>query len=281
MRKIILAVIQGLTEFLPVSSSGHLALIQYFYKGLDDGDLVLDVLLHVGTLLVVLLYYRHDIFKLCRAALSFLPFVAQKTEAPVSEKAPSQNFLPEARHMILLIVIGSIPTALIGLLLKSIIEALFSSLVLVGIALVVTGTGLYVAEHIQGSSAAKSHISYRDALIIGTVQGIAICPGLSRSGSTISAAIVLGIDRKLAARFSFLLSIPAIGGALLLEGNNIIHLTSTAHGLSYAIAMLVAFITGYFAIHTLIKLVLRKKLSWFSWYCWGLGLLACIVGAIL
>ena len=278
MREIILAIIQGLTEFLPVSSSGHLALIQYFYRGLEETDLLLDILLHVGTLFVVLLYYRHEIIELCRAGLSYLPFARNKKATFQYAETAS---LPESRHMLFVIIVGSIPTALIGILLKSVIETLFSSLIVVGLALILTGTSLYLAEHITRSGPSRSTISYTEALIIGTVQGIAICPGISRSGSTISAGILLGIERKLTAKFSFLLSIPAIAGALLLEGKDVLHLTSTPHLLPYVFAVLVAFITGYFAISTLIKLVIRKKLSWFSWYCWILGVLACSVSLFL
>ena len=282
MREIILAIVQGLTEFLPVSSSGHLALIQYFYRGLDDSDLLLDILLHVGTLFVVLIYYRHEIIELCRALLSYLPFAPFKNPDMPSEigQKPAMS-LAESRHMILLIIIGSIPTALIGIFLKSIIDTLFSSLLTIGLALLVTGTSLYLAERVKHASAPRTTITYAEALAIGTIQGLAICPGISRSGSTISAGILLGIERKLVAKFSFLLSIPAIAGALLLEGKDLLHLTSTPRLLPYALAMLVAFITGYFAISALIKVVIQKKLSWFSWYCWVLGSLACMVSIFL
>ncbi|MCP4398006.1 MAG: undecaprenyl-diphosphate phosphatase [bacterium] len=282
MREIILAIVQGLTEFLPVSSSGHLALIQYFYRGLEETDILLDILLHVGTLFVVLIYYRHDIIELCRAGLSYLPFIPKETTRHRAEtRQEPETPLTELRHMILLIIVGSIPTALIGILLKSVIEDLFTSLSLIGVALIITGSSLYLAEKIRRSSPSKTTISYTEALIVGTVQGIAICPGISRSGSTISAGIFLGIERKLAAKFSFLLSIPAVAGALLLAGKDVLHLTLSPQLLPYALAMFVAFITGYFAIHTLIKLVIQKKLSWFSWYCWILGLLACTASLFL
>ena len=284
MREIILAIIQGLTEFLPVSSSGHLALIQYFYRGVEGTDLLLDILLHVGTLFVVLIYYRHEIIELCRAALSYVPSLFHKNIPPRSrggQEAEAIHADADSRRMILLIVVGSIPTALIGILLKTIIEELLSSLTVVGFALLVTGTSLYLAERLKRTSPPRTTISYAEALIIGTVQGLAICPGISRSGSTISAGILLGIERKLTAKFSFLLSIPAVAGALMLEGKHLLHLSSTPQLLPYAFAMLIAFITGYFAISTLIKLVIREKLSWFSWYCWGLGLLACAVSIVL
>ena len=283
MREIILGIIQGLTEFLPVSSSGHLALAQQFYQGLSDTDMLLDILLHVGTLFVVLIYYRKDILALCRAALSYRPGFRQHDhtipEAHRSGEQASQRI--QDRKMILFIIVGSVPTAIIGILLKSTIEASFSSLPMVGTALIITGTALYLADTLTLSSTPRQHLSYMDALIIGTVQGIAIFPGISRSGSTISAAILLGIDREIAAKFSFLLSIPAILGAVVLESNDLATLAQTPHLLPYLLATIVAFITGYFAIAALIRVVIQKKLSWFSWYCWALGGVTLVVSIVM
>ncbi len=268
MREIILGLIQGFTEFLPISSSGHLALIQYFYQGLDDTDILLNILLHVGTLFVVFLYYRKDIAAICRAVFSL---------ESTSRKAEEQDQLSLNRKMLPLIIVGSIPTALIGVTLKSMIEQSFSSLPIVGGSLVITGTALYFADT-WGFSSNKYSISYLDALIIGTVQGVAIFPGISRSGSTISAGILLGIERKTAARFSFLLSIPAILGAVVLEGKSLATLTQTPQLIPYIMGTFMAFVTGYLSITTLIKVVVKRKLFWFSWYCWGLGGIALIGG---
>lgn len=268
MRELILGFIQGLTEFLPISSSGHLAIIQNFYKGLDDADVLFDILLHVGTLFVVFLYYRREILTLIRTALSWVvPGSMQRTSLSDPEAA---NELVMNRKMILLILVGTVPTGLIGVALQSIIKESFSSLPLVAICLLVTGVILYLADTL-GMASGKKTISYKDALIIGTVQGIAVFPGISRSGSTISSGILLGIERTAAARFSFLLSIPAILGAVVLEGKDLLTLAQTPNFGLYLLGTLVAFLTGYAAITTLITLVVKRKLTWFSLYCWILG----------
>lgn len=270
MREIILGLIQGLTEFLPISSSGHLALIQSFYPGLDDTDILLDILLHLGTLFVVFIYYRKDIGAICRAVFSTQP----NSSTP---EGYEQFFLN--RRMVPLIIVGSIPTAIIGLALESFIKQHFTSLLLVGGALLMTGTGLYLADALTMSNT-KHAISYLDAFIIGIIQGIAVLPGISRSGSTISAGILLGIPRKIAAKFSFLLSIPAILGAVILEGKDLVRLTQTAQLIPSILGTFVAFAIGYFAITTLIKVVVKRKLSWFSWYCWGVGGMALAYGLL-
>ena len=269
MRELILGFIQGLTEFLPISSSGHLAIIQNFYQGIGDADVLFDILLHVGTLFVVFLYYRREILALIRAALSWiLPGSTQRTR--LSDEEAATHELAMNRKMILLILAGTIPTGLIGVTLESIIKDSFSSLPLVALCLLVTSVMLYLAETL-GKSSGKNAISYKDALIIGTVQGIAVFPGISRSGSTISAGILLGIERTVAARFSFLLSIPAILGAVVLEGKGLLTLAQAPNFGLYLLGTLIAFLTGYAAITTLITLVMKRKLAWFSGYCWILG----------
>lgn len=268
MRELVLGFIQGLTEFLPISSSGHLAIIQNFYKGLDDTDVLFDILLHVGTLFVVFLYYRREILTLIRTALSWaVPGSMERTSLSDPEAA---NELVMNRKMILLILVGTVPTGLIGVALQSIIKESFSSLPLVAICLLVTGVMLYLADTF-GMTSGKKTISYKDALIIGTVQGIAVFPGISRSGSTISSGILLGIERTEAARFSFLLSIPAILGAVVLEGKDLLTLAQAPNFGLYLLGTLVAFLIGYAAITTLITLVVKRKLTWFSLYCWILG----------
>lgn len=268
MRELILGFIQGVTEFLPISSSGHLAIIQNFYQGLNDNDVLFDILLHVGTLFVVFLYYRREILTLIRAAISWvLPGSIQRTRLAGEEAARE---LVMNRKMILLILAGTIPTGLIGVTLESIIKDSFSSLPLVASCLLITGVMLYLAETF-GISAGKKAISYKDALIIGIVQGIAVFPGISRSGSTISTGILLGLERTVAARFSFLLSIPAILGAVVLEGKDLLSLAQAPHFGLYLLGTLVAFLSGYAAITTLIALVIKRKLVWFSGYCWILG----------
>lgn len=270
MREVILGIIQGLTEFLPISSSGHLAIGQHFLPGVAgiEEDVLLNILLHFATLLVVLIYYRQDILTIIRDLMMW----KQPSQEPVTE--PDIRL---RRKMPWLILVGTIPTGLLGVALKlsNQVDTLFSSLPLVAVALLITGALLFFSDRVKCEEP-KTDVSYADALIIGTVQGIAILPGISRSGSTISTSILRGIERKLAARFSFLLSIPAILGAVILEGKDIVHLSQSPQILPYAAGMLAAFLVGYAAIITLLKLVMKQQLRWFSFYCWivGAGVLA-------
>ena len=275
MREIILGFVQGLTEFLPISSSGHLAIGQHFIPGSEsiEQDILLNILLHFATLLVVLIYYRQDIVTTLQVTLSYVraPRSRNSHSSPENGKDnESKNHL--ARKMLPLIVVGSIPTGIIGIMLKfsDRIEDMFSSLPLIGVSLLVTGTLLYVSDRFSPSHV-KKDISYVDALIIGTIQGIAILPGISRSGSTISIGILRGIERKIAATFSFLLSIPAILGAVVIEAKDISTLAYTPQCIPYILGMLVTFGSGYVAITALIRVVMKRKLSWFSVYCWAIG----------
>jgi undecaprenyl-diphosphatase len=267
MREIILGFIQGVTEFLPISSSGHLAIGQHFWPGTEsiEQDVVLNILLHFATLLVVLLYYRQEIWEVLRRAVGY----ALRRPMVDDSDAPDARLM---RKMIPLILVGSVPTGLIGVGVKlsEQVESMFSSMLLVSLALLATGTLLYTADR-RDPADAELDISYLDALLIGTMQGIAILPGISRSGATISVGIVRGIDRRIAATFSFLLSIPAILGAVALEARDISSLTQTPHVIPYLLGMAVAFVSGYAAIAALIRLVVRRKLRWFSYYCWLVG----------
>ena len=270
MREILLGLIQGFTEFLPISSSGHLVIGQRLLPGANDieADVLLDILLHFSTLFVVVLYYRQEILGIFKAAIA----PVRRTKHQLASVACGLDG-PVLRKMPFLILVGTIPTGILGILIKfsDHIETFFSSLTLVGLALVATGIALYLADTKLSATPAKTELSYLDAFIIGTVQGIAILPGISRSGSTISTSILRGIERKTAATFSFLLSIPAILGVVILEGKNVLALTHSPHLLSYALGMSAAFISGYIAIVALIRVVVKQRLRWFSAYCWIVG----------
>ena len=266
MREFLLGLIQGLTEFLPISSSGHLTIGQHLLPGAAnlEEDVLLNILLHFATLFVVLIYYRREIFDIVQRLVPW-----NKNVQPASADATEQY----RRRLPMLIIVGSIPTGLIGVFLKlnDSVEILFSSLTLVGAALLATGTLLYVANT-QRMTGQKVGISYVDALIIGAIQGIAVVPGISRSGSTISAGLLRGIERKTAAEFSFLLSIPAILGAVAMEGKDILHISQSPQVFPYALGMLTAFVSGYVAIIALIRVVIKRQLHWFAWYCWIVGI---------
>ncbi len=247
---IILGIIQGLTEWLPISSTGHLRLAQQFL-GLDT-PILLDVILHVGTLTVVLLFFKNDV-KTILTALAHLDF---KTE--------HGQFIP-------LIFVGTIPTVLIGLIFGDFIEDRFKTALPIATAFILCGTMLYISR--TGKEETNT-VSYTAALLIGTAQGIAIIPGISRSGTTIAIALLLGLRREEAFKFSFLLSIPAIIGALgLTLYTQTEELATAGFGfIEISIGVVIAVFVGYFALKLLWTILAKRKFHTFAFYCWLLGL---------
>lgn len=253
---IVLAIVQGLTEFLPVSSSGHLVLLQHF-MGTREGDVFFDIVLHVGTLGSVLVVYRREVIRLLRF------------------DRPSLMYL-------LSLAIGTLPAVAVGLLAKDFIEGLFHSPVFAATGLIFTAALLFSTRFSRDPGQALADpwvpqpIPPVKALTIGTAQAMAILPGISRSGSTIAASLWLGLPRAEAARFSFLLSIPAIGGALVLQ------LASGEAGqrsdlLPLLAAALVAFSVGLLAIRWTALAVVQAHFWKFSIYCLIAGIVALIV----
>lgn len=243
-------VLQGLTEFLPVSSSGHLTLFQYFSGQMNhDANLLTDVVLHFATLLAVLFFFRADL----------LPYF---TPAGWRDTA--------RRRIAILIIIGSVPTAIIGLGLKDTFESLFSMPKAVCIALFITGILLLASEKLKKIDRQNDlqEFSLIRAIIVGIAQGIAITPGISRSGSTIATGLILGLKGEDAARFSFLLMIPAVGGATLLETKDLFE-TGLPAGIDMAGLLsgaVAASITGFLALKFLVYIIKEQKLSYFAYY---------------
>ncbi|MBE9485725.1 MAG: undecaprenyl-diphosphatase UppP [Chloroflexi bacterium] len=248
----LLGLIQGLTEFLPVSSSGHLAIAQHFLPGFEQPGLLFDVLLHAATTLAVIIYFRQDIWKLLSCFFRKDPYAI------------------DDRHTFQMIILGSIPTAIIGYSGKDFFVGLFENLAVIGGMLLVTATLLVLAEKLRTDGRNLPQLKAKDALQVGIVQGLAIIPGISRSGSTIACLLLRGIDGEAAARFSFLLALPAIGGAMLLSLKDL-HAVTTADLPAYALGALVAFISGLFAIRWLMNVVRRKQLVGFAVYCLLVG----------
>ena len=263
LEAIILGTIQGLTEFLPVSSSGHLVLFQNLF-GMHEPELLFDICLHVGTLAAVLIVFYREIFEILTALIQ-IP-VRLKAAGGIGNLCAND----ESIRMALLIVVGSIPTAVIGLLFKEITEQLFGSLTIVGCMLLVTGTVLWLTRRIRSTGRPIERTSLKDALLIGIVQGLAILPGISRSGSTISVALFLGVDRKVAGRYSFLLSIPAIVGALILSLDTPELHTTIPIGTILAGSVISA-VVGWLALVVLLRVVDRGQLHRFAPYCWLVG----------
>ncbi len=248
----ILGLVQGITEFLPVSSSGHLVLAQNLL-GLHEPELLFDVAVHVGTLFAVLTVFRLDIISMFRGLWA------------------DDSYARQGRRLLLLVAAGSVPTALIGLVFKDTFEALFSSVAAVGLALIFTGLLLMATHYAPRAVRNLEQTGWGRAVLIGLAQGLAITPGISRSGATIAAGLLLGLERELAARFSFVLSIPAILGAMALQIKDL-DAVATAPAAPLIIGAIVAALTGYVALKLLIRLVKGGRLHWFAFYCWALGI---------
>ena len=254
LQAIFLGVVQGLTEFLPVSSSGHLVFFQSVF-GLAEPQLAFDVMLHLGTLLAVVVYFRTDI---SRVLLGTWAWVRGGREGE------------EEAKLLLWIVVASVPTGLMGILLKDWFEAFFSMPKTVGLMLLVTGLLLWLTRIVKRNEKTTGQMGVWDALVIGIAQGVAIIPGISRSGSTISTGLLCRLDRELAGKFSFLLSIPAILGATFLEFREIG--AGPGSGVTF-IGMAVSFFVGLVALKLFMNIVKKGKLSYFSYYCWAAGVL--------
>lgn len=249
---IFLGIVQGLTEFLPVSSSGHLVITQ-FILGVEEPGITFEVFVHFGTLVSILWVFYPDIVKLFRAVLWL-----------DDDKM--------SRRLALYIIIGSIPAGIVGLGFHSFFVRLFSSLLTVGLMLLVTGSLLWFINQKVPGKKTLDNMSKLDAIFIGIFQALAIFPGISRSGATITAALFKDLNQETAVRFSFLLTLPAILGATLLEVLDIWR--DPEVGLSFwvlGVGTLAAFFSGVIAIRTLINLLKRRKLNYFSYYCWMAG----------
>jgi undecaprenyl-diphosphatase len=240
---IFLGIIQGLSEFLPISSSAHLVIIQSLIPGFSQPGVLFDVILHFGTSLAVILFFWKEI-------ISFI----------------KKNFLA--------LVIGTIPAAIIGYLFQNLIESLFSSVKLIALFLLISGVMNILVDKLGET---KEKIGNKDSLFIGVFQAFAIIPGISRSGSTIFAASKLGIKKELAAKFSFFLALPAVLGANLLEIVKYKGEVGMGILMPYLWGFIASFAFGYLSIRFVFKFLAQKKFRYFGYYCLGLGLVAILL----
>lgn len=241
---IFLAIVQGITEWLPISSSGHLVIAQE-WLGLEL-PLFFNVMLHVGTLCVIVVVFRQDLSKMIMAIVK----LDSKTEEG---------------KMAVFIAIGSVPTALIGLLFYDVLESLFYNVFAVGIALLITGFFLSISERREG----KRKLNYVDSILTGIAQGIAIIPGISRSGLTIATGLLRKVEKETAFKFSFLLSVPAIIGATIVESRELVIGSVDLAAMSFGVVT--TFIVGYASLKALEKIVMKEKFHLFAYYCWIVG----------
>lgn len=266
---IILGFVQGLSEFLPISSSGHLALLEYFFEIEGESVLAFAVLLHLGTLISVFIVYWKDISALLVELCAVLKDI-------FTGKGLRINANP-TRRLGFMIIVATIPTGIVGILGNDLFAAMYLSLIAIGIGLLITGTILWFAERIASNNKGVSQMGFKHALLIGAFQGVAICPGISRSGSTLVGGLLSGLDRKFAIKFAFLISIPAILGSVVMEAP-----AAFASGIDMEMlipivaGVLVAAISGLIAIKTMLRVVANKKLYYFSFYTWTLGIIVII-----
>jgi len=269
---IFMGFVQGVTEFLPVSSSGHLALLQSFgLEDIHDRHLFFDVLLHMGTLVAVFIVYRKDIREMWRATLGLFTGNRGTIDDPVR---------PSKARLAFMIIIGTLPLAL-ALPFRHMIESLGNRMWFVGLMLLITGGLLFYSDKLKKGKRTEKNMTIGNALTVGLLQGtIGVLPGISRSGITITGGMMSGMDRGFAVRFSFLLSIPAILGA------NIVVLFSSLSDVDwsllprYLVGVVVAGVTGFFAIHLVKLIVDAGRFGKFAYYCWFVGIVAIIVSIV-
>ena len=261
---LILGIIQGLTEFLPISSSGHLVIFQNLL-GLKEPQLLFDVVVHLGTLFAIMFVYRKDLLDIVKELFG----VGKDIREHEAFKTIWAN-RPYLR-LVVFIIIATLPAVIVGLLFQDAVEHLFGSLPSTGVMLLITGTFLFLTQKAKNQEKEMKDLTVRICLMIGIAQACALLPGISRSGITISTALFCGLNRDLAARFSFLLSIPAILGAAFLEFLKIYGNMGSNNGMALFFGGLSAFVIGYVALIILLRMVHQGRLFYFSYYCWPLG----------
>lgn len=262
---IVLGLVQGLSEFLPISSSGHLALLQNLFEINEDKVIFFAVLLHIGTLVSIFVVYHKDIYALIKELFLLFKDIFTGKGFRIEERP--------IRKLGIMIIVSSIPTAIMGLLFSDYIDKIFGSLTVIAICWIITGFILLFSEKLKNNKKEIEGMKYRNAIFIGICQGLAIMPGISRSGSTIVGSLVTGLKREFAVEFAFLISIPAILGSAVLEFPKAIKAGIEPSTIGpMIVGFLVAAISGYFAITTMIKIVSKHKMRYFSYYVWIIGL---------
>lgn len=264
---IVMGIFQGVAEFLPISSSGHLALLQYLF-GITEGNLFFSEMLHFGTLISIIIVYFKDVKQI---VVEFLSLIVNLFRG----KRPKT--LTWHQKLGVFIITGSIPTAIIGLTFEDFFASLYTSLIPIGIALIITGFLLWFAEKRGSEVKDVNNMTYLDSIIIGICQGLAIIPGISRSGSTIVAGLFRGLEKPIATKYSFLLALPALFGAFLM---GMVKVYRGSEGvvvnMPLVVGVFLSMIVGVISIKTLIKMLSKNKLHYFSYYLWVVGSLTVI-----
>ena len=288
LQAIFLGIIQGLTEFLPVSSSGHLAIAQNIFEIDTGGSMLFDIMLHVGTLAAVFVAYRKDIVRMIREAICICIDIGANTKVWISNRKNDEALRYKRiihnnyRKFVVLILVSTIPTGVIGYAAKNLVEAASATLIVPGVCLLLTGVLLVVADFTEDGKKIPRDVSYTNGFFIGIAQGISTLPGLSRSGTTITACLVSGFDKRFAVKYSFLMAVPAVLGASVLEIKDAVAEEITGNlVLCCVIGAVVAGLVGYVCIKVMLSIVRKKKFKGFAIYCLVLGVAAIAAHFIL
>ena len=282
-KAILMGVIQGLTEFLPVSSSGHLGLIKALFDT-GDNSILFDILLHFATLIAIVAVFYKDVLRLVIEFGGMCRDIGLNIAA--LGKSLSGGRDPEYvrvidnpyRKFVLMLIISTVPTAIIGVFMKDVVEFTSGNLIVTGVCLICTGAILAMSDFLADGDRKLKESNYGDAFAIGAAQGVATLPGLSRSGITIVAGLLCGLDRKFAAKYSFIMSIPAVLGALVLELFDIGTESVTAGDVGcYIVGMLIAAIIGYVALRVIMNIIVSRYFKFFAAYCALIGIVSIIV----
>ena len=291
LQAIFMGVIQGLTEFLPVSSSGHLALFKILFGVETDTGMLFDVLLHVGTLIAICTVYYRDIAKMiveglciirdafCNIGIFFQnigTFVKHKGGQEMDSGHRSYRRIVNSsyRKFVMLIIVSTIPTGIIGYVGKDAVANASEILIVPGICLIITAILLFVADLLKSGEKLPKDVTYTNAFLVGIAQGVATLPGLSRSGTTITACLLSGFNRKFAVKYSFIMSIPAILGAMVLELKDFSAAVAGTEIVYYIVGMVIAAVIGYICIKVMLFVVGRKRFRGFAIYCLIVGIIS-------
>ena len=262
LKFILLAVIQGISEVLPISSSGHLQIVQEML-GMDTSSLTVSIFLHLGSLVAMIVFYRKLVFSIIGNSIKYVFKSSERNDT-------NKNYL----KLLFMIVIACIPAGLIGLLFKNKIESIFANTIFIGINLIITGCLLFLQKYIKGKKT-LDRMNWLDAIIIGLFQTIGILPGISRSGITTIGGKVSKLQDEDAINFAFLLFIPVTLGTGLLEVVDIIKgdlVLSSNDILLYIVAIIISGLVTYIALSLLLKIIKKGKLHYFAYYCFVVGL---------
>lgn len=286
LQSIFLGIVQGITEFLPVSSSGHLAILQNLCGIHTDGGLLFDVMLHLGTVIAICIVFRRDVLRMIGETVRMIKdigknisvfFHNKKDQDAIRYKKILHN---NYRRFVVMVLCATIPTGIIGFAARDLITLASESLLAPGIGLIMTALLLIISDAVETGKKIPKDISFTSSFLIGIAQGISTLPGLSRSGTTIAACLISGYDKRFAVKYSFIMAIPAILGAACLEISQIggSHV-SISQFFIYLAGAVISAVVGYFCIKKMLTIVRKKKFKGFAIYCLILGSVS-IIGYI-